>query len=77
MKTRLFISKLRAVTEVAAQLVFALLLLLLLISGYRATEGLLFRFWPIVVSVFMAYTVLSLTEDYLNRRIFYNYLQFT
>lgn len=77
MKTKRLISKLRAVTEVAAQMVFVLLLVLLLVGNYPDVQNLLLRFWPIGAGILLVYAVLSVTEDYLNSRILYKYLQFT
>ena len=77
MKTRLFISKLRAAAEVAALVVFVLLMVLITVSYHHTMQSLLFRFWPIVTVVLIVYTVLSLTEDYLNHRISCRYPQFT
>lgn len=79
MKTKIFISKLRAVAEVAALVVLVILILvmLMLIIGYHVVQDILFRFWPIVAGISVAYSVLSLAEDYLNHRIFRKYLQFT
>ena len=77
MKTKLFISRLRAVTEVAAQLFVGLMLISLIINGCHVVQYSLFRFWPIGAGIILAYTVLSLTEDYLNKRILCRYPQFT
>ena len=69
MKTRRFVSKLRAASEIAALVVFALILIGLFGYDYQTMQEIIFRFWPIGVSILLAYTILSFTEDYLNNRI--------
>lgn len=73
MKTKRFISKLRATSEIAALFIFVLLALLILLYDIQATQEFVFHFWPIGVCVLVAYTILSLLEDYLNYRIFCKY----
>ena len=70
MKTKKFISKLRAVIQVAALVVFALLMAWMIGNAYSSSvQSVLFRCWPIGAGVIIAYTVLSVAEDYLNNRI--------
>lgn len=70
MKTKNFISKLRAVIQIAALVVFALLMTGVLgIVFLSPVQDAIFRFWPIGVCVLITYTVLSFAEDYLNNRI--------
>ena len=70
MKTKKFISKLRAVIQVAALVVFALLMAWMIGDAYLSSvQSVLFRYWPIGAGVIITYTVLSVAEDYLNNRI--------
>ena len=70
MKTKKFISKLRAVIQIAALVVFALLMAWMIGDAYSASvQSVLFRYWPIGAGVIITYTVLSVAEDYLNNRI--------
>lgn len=70
MKTKNFISKLRAVIQIAALIVFALLMVWMIGNTYSSSvQSVLLRYWPIGAGVIIAYTVLSVAEDYLNNRI--------
>lgn len=77
MKTRRFISRLRAASEIAALVVFVLLMIWLFGYSYQTVQEIISRFWPIGAGILLAYTVLSLTEDYLNNRIIKNYSKLT
>ncbi len=77
MKTRRFISRLRAASEIAALVVFALLMIFLFGYSFQAMQEFVFRFWPIGAGILSAYTILSFAEDYLNYRILCKYPKLT
>ncbi|MBQ8481593.1 MAG: hypothetical protein IJ532_03580 [Alphaproteobacteria bacterium] len=67
----------RAASEIAALVVFVLLMIWLFGYSYQTVQEIISRFWPIGAGILLAYTVLSLTEDYLNNRIIKNYSKLT
>lgn len=72
MKTRRFISKLRAVAEFTALSVVVLLFILLFTHGDFLVQETVLQFWPIGSGILLAYAVLMFAEDYLNHRILNN-----
>ena len=73
MKAKEFISKLRAIMELAALLVFIVSGVCLFTCSNQTIQKYIFRFWPICAGIIFTYAMTIFTEDYLNKRIIKRY----
>lgn len=73
MKTKRFISKLRAAIGFVALFAFTGAVIMLILGSSFGMRDVTSYYWPIAVGIVLFYAILSYLDEYLDRRILNSY----